>query len=83
MHQLILKPRAKKELNKLSEQDYLRIIAAFNELVSNPHAGKKLQGKYKGEWSFRVWPFRIVYRIHKSELIVVVIRIAHRQGVYK
>ncbi|MBU4299512.1 type II toxin-antitoxin system RelE/ParE family toxin [Patescibacteria group bacterium] len=35
-----------------------------------------------GAYSYRVWPYRIIYRIYKNLLLIIVIRIGHRQGVY-
>jgi mRNA-degrading endonuclease RelE of RelBE toxin-antitoxin system len=52
-------------------------------LASDPYVGKKLDGKYSGLYSLRVWPYRIIYSVIKNELMVSVIGIEHRQGVYK
>ncbi len=78
-----LKPRAEKELNKLPQRDYYRIITALVGLAIDPFVGKKLEGKYKDYYSLRVWPYRIIYQINKKELLVFVIQIGHRQGIYK
>ena len=78
-----LKPRAEKELNNLSRRDHDRIIIALISLADDPFIGKKLEGKYKDYYSLRVWPYRIIYQIYKKELLVFVIRIGHRQEVYK
>jgi len=42
-----------------------------------------LEGEYRGQWSLRVWPYRIIYRVEKRKLIVLILEIAHRQGAYK
>lgn len=81
-YQLRIKPNAKKELAKLPKQDRQRIVAAFCSLSQNPFIGKKLKGELEGRYSFRVWPYRIVYQIYKSELLIIVIKIGHRQEVY-
>lgn len=78
-----LKPRAEKELNNLPQKDYYRVIEVIASLAANPFSGKKLEGEYKGYYSIRVWPHRIIYQIYKKELLIFVIRIGHRQGVYK
>ena len=77
-YQLRIKPSAKKELNKLPQKDYYRALAAFSVIASNPFAGKKLEGKRSGQWSMRIWPYRIIYSIYKKELLVIVIAIGHR-----
>jgi len=81
-YQLRLKPSAEKELNKLPQKDYYRALAAFSVIANDPFAGKKLEGKRKGQWSMRIWPYRIIYSIYKKELLVIVIAVGHRQGIY-
>ncbi|MBU4347221.1 type II toxin-antitoxin system RelE/ParE family toxin [Patescibacteria group bacterium] len=79
---LEIKPKARKDLDKIPENYRARIIAALDEIVRDPFSGKKLSGKKKGLFSFRVWPYRIIYAILGKELVVLVISIGHRQGVY-
>lgn len=80
---LQIKPRARKNLDKIPENYRARIIAALDAIVLDPFSGKKLSGKRKDQYSIRVWPYRIIYIIKKMELIVFIIDIDHRQGVYK
>jgi len=81
-YQLRIKPSAEKELNKLPQKDYYRALAALSVIAGNPFAGKKLTGKRSGQWSMRLWPYRIIYSINKKELLILVIAIGHRQGIY-
>ncbi|MBI4407115.1 MAG: type II toxin-antitoxin system RelE/ParE family toxin [Candidatus Kerfeldbacteria bacterium] len=83
MYQVSLKPSAEKSLAKLPTKDQQRVRLALIGLQKDPYGGKKLQGEYKGYWSIRVWPYRIIYTIMKQELIVIVVAIGHRQGVYR
>jgi len=81
-YQLRLKPSAQKELNKLPKNDYYKVLAALTVIAKDPFSGKKLKGKFTGQWSVRVWPYRIIYSIYKSKLLIIVIKIGHRQGIY-
>ena len=81
-YQLRIKPSAEKELNKLPQKDYCRALAAFSVIANNPFAGKKLEGKRAGQWSVRIWPYRIIYSIYKKELLVFVIAVGHRKEIY-
>ena len=83
MYQISLKSSALKNLNKLSKIDYYRVIKVLQSLAIDPFIGKKLKGEYQDYYSARVWPYRIIYRIYKKELLVLVIHIGHRQSVYK
>lgn len=82
-YQLRVKPIVEKELRKIPKKDYYRILSALTVLSRDPFIGKKMEGKYKNYYNYRVWPYRIIYQIMKHELIVLVIRIRHRQGAYK
>lgn len=81
-YQVRIKPSAQKELNKLPQKDYYRALAVFSVIAANPFAGKKLEGKRAGQWSVRVWPYRIIYSIYKKELLIIVVAIGHRRGIY-
>ncbi|MCR4312894.1 MAG: type II toxin-antitoxin system RelE/ParE family toxin [Candidatus Roizmanbacteria bacterium] len=81
--QIALKPRVEKELEKLPKADYYRILSAFSILSNNPFIGKKMLGEYYGCYSYRVWPYRIIYQIEKKQLFVLVLQVGHRQGIYK
>ena len=83
MLQLKIKPKAEKELNNLPKKDYYRVLTAFAHLRQDPYLGKKMKGKCDGDYTYRVWPYRIVYRIFNKESAVLIIRVGHRQNVYK
>jgi mRNA-degrading endonuclease RelE of RelBE toxin-antitoxin system len=77
-----IKPSAEKALRNLPKNDYYKVLAAFSAIAKDPFSGKKLQGEHKSQWSMRVWPYRVIYSIIKKELLVLVISIGHRQGIY-
>lgn len=82
-YQVKIKPKAQKELEKIPKKDKDRILASIIGLAQDPFIGKKLKGDFKGYFSIRVWPYRIIYGIFAKERLVIIIRIGHRQGVYK
>jgi len=83
MYQLIVQKRAEKDLNRISEKDRSKIMTALFDLREDPYIGKVLKGGLVGYRSLRVWPYRIIYRINKKKLMVLVVKIGHRQGIYK
>jgi mRNA interferase RelE/StbE len=58
-------------LEKLSAQSYPR------------QNGKVLKGKLREYWRYRVGDYRIICKIQDSELVVLILRIAHRKDVYE
>lgn len=75
--------KVQKEINRIDIRYRKRINAALVVLRDDPFVGKKLEGKYADQWSLRVWPYRIIYEIKDDLLIVLIIKVGHRQGVYK
>jgi len=82
MTTVILSQNAEKELARLSIKDKKKIVKKIHTLQDEPLAGKLLAGKLKGLFSFRAWPYRIIYELRKPNKIIVH-RILHRQKVYK
>lgn len=82
MFRLILPKKVQKEIEQIDQKMHLRIFAALAAIAADPYAGKKLLGKYQDLRSYRVWPYRIIYTIKKRELLVLVIKVGHRQEVY-
>ncbi|MFH1392784.1 MAG: type II toxin-antitoxin system RelE/ParE family toxin [Patescibacteria group bacterium] len=80
--ELKFEKRAQKELDKIPAQYRKRILAVFPLIAVDPFSGKKLEGELAGLYSYRVWPYRIIYKVYKGILVVVIIRVCHRQGIY-
>jgi addiction module RelE/StbE family toxin len=75
--------KAQKDLNSVTPNRRRKILTVLSIISNNPFTGKKLEGDLKGLYSYRAWPYRIIYKAYKKRLLIVVIRIGHRQGAYK
>lgn len=78
-----IKRSAAKELARVSRRDRLHIERAINSLKEHPLSGSLLKGEYRGLRRLRYGDYRIVYAVLASELVVLVVRIAHRREVYR
>ena len=78
-----IKRSAAKELARVSRRDRLHIERAINSLKKHPLSGTLLKGEYRGLRRLRYGDYRIVYAVLASELVVLVVRIAHRREVYR
>lgn len=83
MWEIKLEKKAQKELDKIPFKYQKKILVVLSTIANNPFVGKKLTGKLTGVFSYRAWPYRIIYKVYKNILLIVIIRIGHRQGVYK
>lgn len=79
--------RALKELRKLGKQAQRDIIAYLDERVAgneDPRRfGKGLKADLAGLWRYRVGDYRILCQIRDEELIVLVVAVGHRRGIYE
>ncbi len=78
-----IKASAVKALKKIAVKERERLILAIDSLAMNPAAGGALKGEFAGLRRLRVGDYRIVYEVNDGELVVLVIRVGHRQGVYR
>lgn len=80
---LLLPKRVNKEIIKFPLQIRNKINKAFIRLKENPLSGVKLGGQLAEYYKLRVGDYRIVYKFNVKESLVEVVKIEHRQGVYK
>jgi mRNA interferase RelE/StbE len=75
---------AARAVDKLEKANRLRVVGAI-ELLSvdpRPPGAKMLRGGEQGRWRVRIGDYRIVYAIEDDQLLVLVLRVAHRREVY-
>lgn len=82
-YSLQIKESAFKELQRIAKPDRIRIIDAIDNLPANPWAGKSLKGEMAGLRRIRVGNYRVVYEIIDQEVLILVVRVAHRRQVYR
>ncbi|MXY67383.1 MAG: type II toxin-antitoxin system RelE/ParE family toxin [Acidobacteriia bacterium] len=78
-----IKESAAKELRNVAKPHRARIVAAIDRLADAPHLGATLKGDLRGLRRLRVGDYRILYELQNDELIVLVIRVAHRRESYR
>ena len=78
---------AEKQLSKIDRQSAKRILKYLRERIApsdNPRSfGKALKGVLREFWRYRVGNYRIICRIEDNRMLVLVVRVAHRRGVYR
>ena len=78
-----IKGSAAKELARLPRDARERLIEAIDGLGEQPLAGALLKGGLRGLRRLRVGSYRIVYEVLDDELVVLVVRVAHRRELYR
>jgi mRNA interferase RelE/StbE len=83
-YRIELTPAAARQLRKLDPQARRRIQAAVELLGANPRPpGAKKPVGGEGEWRVRTGEYRIIYEIQDQVLLVLVLAVGHRGGVYR
>lgn len=73
-----------KQLEELPELIASKVSIALIRITQDPYKyGKKLQDKKIDSYTYRVWPYRIIYEIRNEQVLIVVLKIAHRKDVYR
>jgi len=84
-YKVLIKPSAAREIEAVDQKrDRQRIVAKILALAEEPRpAGcEKLAGE-SDRYRVRVGRHRILYSIADDELVVLVVRVAHRKDVYR
>ncbi|MFI5294439.1 MAG: type II toxin-antitoxin system RelE/ParE family toxin [Thermodesulfovibrionales bacterium] len=84
MYKLAIKKSARKELDDLPDQDFLKIDKAIFSLRDNPYPYPQAK-KLKGDERCRlpVGDYRVVYAVDESRKIITIYRVRHRRDVYR
>jgi mRNA interferase RelE/StbE len=83
-YRVIYQRDAAKAVERLPARDRQAIFAKMTQLAAAPYqmpGVKRLQGS--PAFRFRVGDYRIVYVLEDNQLLVTVVRIAHRREVYR
>ena len=83
MYKILAAHRIDKKISRIDKR-YGRALAEAVKLISqNPLIGKPLSGDFKGQYSFRVGPYRLIYTFDPKAQIVFLANVDHRKDVYR
>jgi len=82
-YRILIKPSAKKELEKLPKKDLQKIVVKIQNLSSDPRPAGSEKLSDDDKFRIRQGNYRIVYSIEDFKLIVFVVKIGHRKDIYR
>lgn len=82
-YSLLFKKSVTKDLKNIPNKDVKRILACIESLCVNPRANGCIKLTGQELYRKRQGLYRIIYEIQDSELIITVVKVAHRSDVYK
>ena len=82
-YRLSFKRSVTKDFRSITQEDVRRILSRIDALAlePRPQGCQKLTGQER--YRVRVGRYRIVYEIRDELLLVIVVAVAHRKGVYR
>ena len=86
MYKIEFSANAAKELERIYNADkklYARFIVSIEALKKDPFLGKRLKGRFMGDYSLRVGDYRVIYTVCRDRLVVYVIDLGHRREIYR
>jgi len=84
-YRLEIRPSVEKTLRKIRDSKLQqRLDDAFNKLSENPRRmGAKKMGGFENRYRFRVGDYRIIYEIHDTVLLVLILAVGDRKEIYR
>lgn len=82
-YRVFLSRQADRFYRKLRGDARARVRDALVSLEKEPHAGKRLHGDLRGNYSLRAGKLRIIYYIVEKDKTVYVIAIGPRKAIYR
>ena len=84
-YRVVVLKKAAKELAALPFRDRKKIAAAIDALSTDPcpPGVKPMKGEWAGHYRKRVGDYRIIYQVEHDRLVILVVRVGNRRGVYR
>ena len=83
MYEIIIERRAERDIKRLSELDFNRIVPRIRALVKDPRpfGCRKITGS-KNDWRIRIGDYRVIYTIYDKTKVVELMKVRHRREAY-
>ena len=82
-YRILIKPSAVKELEAIPAKDRSRIVYRIQRLADEPRPRGCEKLSRHDRYRIRQGKYRILYEVRDDEVIVIVVRVAHRREAYK
>ena len=82
-YSLAFKKPVAKDLRNIPNKDVKRILKCIETLCKNPRAEGCIKLSGQERYRIRQGAYRVIYEIQDSELIILVVKVAHRSDAYK
>jgi mRNA interferase RelE/StbE len=82
-YKIEIRKSAQREIESLQKSDLKAILKEIEKLSENPRRPGVIKLSGQEQYRSRVGRFRIVFEIHDSILLIIVVKVAHRKDIYR
>ncbi|HEC20605.1 MAG TPA: type II toxin-antitoxin system RelE/ParE family toxin [Gammaproteobacteria bacterium] len=82
-YELAFRKSVAKDLRNLPKKEVQRILACIEALRENPRGEGCLKLSNQERYRVRQGRYRVIYEIQDAQLIILVVKVAHRSNVYR
>ncbi len=82
-YSLRFKKSVAKDLRSIPKKDIKRILKCVEHLCADPRAEGCIKLSGQERYRVRQGVYRIIYEIQETQLVIMVVKVAHRGVVYK
>jgi mRNA interferase RelE/StbE len=82
-YKIEIKKTAAKEIKKLPAKDINKVIKLIDELAANPRPEGCLKLSNNEKYRIRFGVYRLLYEIYDDQLLIIVVKVAHRKDAYR
>jgi len=82
-YELAFKKSVAKDLRSIPKRDIKKILRRIEALQDNPRGEDCIKLSSQERYRIRQGVYRIIYEIQELELVIMVVKVAHRSTVYK
>lgn len=81
-YRIVIKKSAAQEIEGLPQKDRVRVIERIRGLAQNPRPPGCQKLSKQEKYRVRQGRYRILYQLEDDQLLVAVVKVAHREDVY-
>ena len=82
-YKLVFRKSVSKDLRGLSRQDVIRVLKRIEALAEDPRPPGCEKLSRFDRYRIRQGIYRVIYEIDDLEIIVTIVKVAHRRNVYR
>ena len=82
-YKLVFKRSVTRDLRAIPKRDLKRILKKIESLAENPRPPGSEKLSSQERYRVRQGKYRIIYEIQNQQLVIVVVKVAHRKAVYR